>query len=380
MNNFKSKYQILITGLNLHHVLAFFEREKLNVSNLERIDNKNLRCKIDKPSFKLFKASPLSKAFNIKIERRFGFDNLFRQFLNSLGLIIGCLICLFSVLNLSSRVLAIHIVIDNHTCSNGEECIFQGENLEKLKECLKANGIYKQAPISSLPSNRELERSLMQSFKQVSGVNITVKGVHVYVDILEAKLQTIESDYRLTAEENGIVVSIDVTSGTSNVSLGDIVLKGQTLVSSSSNAPVSATIVLRSFYHESTIYNESQISYNRTGNTFTVNNLEIFNKSTTSSKTIPFSLYESETHKRFAFLNLFLPVKLSTTTYYELKAIETIVPYASMEENIKLNLTEKTRSLLPPNAEERNITFTTFQEGSRYRIDCYIETYLTIKK
>ena len=380
MNNFKSKYQILITGLNLHHVLAFFEREKLNVSNLERIDNKNLRCHIDKSSFKIFKSSPLSKAFNIKIERRFGLDNLFRQFLNSLGLIIGCLICLFSVLNLSSRVLAIHIVIDNHTCSNGEECIFQGENLEKLKESLKANGIYKQAPISSLPSNRELERSLMQSFKQVSGVNVTVKGVHVYVDILEAKLQTIESNYVLTAEENGIVVSIDVTSGTSNVALGDIVLKGQTLVSSSSNAPVSATIVLRSFFHEATIYDENQTTYKRTGKTYTKNALELFSFSSSKPYNVPFSLYESETKARYVFLNLFIPLKVVSTTYYELSAVTETIPFSSVENTLKASLTEKTRLLIPQNAEEKNVTFASFQEGSRTRLDCYIETYLTIKK
>ena len=45
----------------------------------------------------------------------------------------------------------------------------------------------------------------------------------------------------------------------------------------------------------------------------------------------------------------------------------------------KIIYEEKTKLLVPENAEIKNTTFTVKQEGSRFLLTCYIETYLTLK-
>ncbi len=380
MNKLTSKYKITIRGLNLHHVLAFFEHEKMEVLDLQRLDDKALTCVLSKKDYKKFRKAPLSSTFKISVDRTYGLDKHIKTFISNLGIVIGILICLFSVITITDRVLVIHINTQNHICTNGEECIFKEKNLEALKQALTENGVKEHVKISSLPSPRQLEQKLMLQFNQIAGVSLTQKSVHVYVDIIESKLPTTQDKYSLVAPENGIVISTNITSGNSNVKIGDIVLKGDVLVSSLDSKPVTATIVLRTFYHESVIYNENQVKYQKTGRTYNSNSISFMGLSTNSSTTPPYSLYESETNNRYAFLNMFLPIKISNTTYYELEAVDIILPFTEEETNIKEKLTDQTRLLLPSNAEEKNVTFVTYQEGTRYRVDCYIETYLTIKK
>ena len=93
-----------------------------------------------------------------------------------------------------------------------------------------------------------------------------------------------------------------------------------------------------------------------------------------------YNLYESETNYRYAFLNLFLPIKIKETIFYELKKNETIIPFEDVSETTKEDLKSLTLKQIPSTAQIINTTYSTHQEGSRTRLDCYIETHLTISK
>ena len=152
------------------------------------------------------------------------------------------------------------------------------------------------------------------------------------------------------------------------------------LTEEETNKNVVASAVIRTFYHDSIIYNELQTEYKRTGRILTKNNISLWGINFNSKTRNKYKLYESETHQRYAFLNLFLPIKIEQTVYYELEKEETTIPFQDMETLLKSDLQTKTLAIIPTNAEVKNTTYTTHQEGTRIRLDCYIETFLTITK
>lgn len=368
-----------ISGLNIHHVISYFEKEGFSLTNLNRIDEHNLEVHLKEKDYKKFKKSPLYKTFKVKKQLFSGSKLLLEKFIKNIGLFIGITCALLISINFTNKVLSVDITAPNHTCENGESCIFKGDNLLKLKEKLNFLGVTKFALISNLPNNQTVEKELVKEFKQISGVKMRVQGVHVKIDIIEAKLPATETSSALVSEVSGIVISTFVSSGKLKVKNGDMVLKGEELVEPENDLPIRASITIRTFYHEATIYDENQITYRRTGKKVTRNSLEFMSLSA-PAKGCDFNLYETTIRSSYVFYNLFIPLKVTETTYYELEKIENKVPFSEAEKSVKEKLLSSARLLLPPNAEEKNATFTTLVEGSRTRIDCYIETYLTIEK
>ncbi len=375
----KTTYNITASGLNIHHLIEALEKNNFEVSSLLRVDQKTMSFNISKQDYKKLKKLPIYSSYKFSVQKVLGAQSIFSRFLKRLGIVVGAVIVAFVCLGLGKRVLSVEINTSGHICQNEEYCIFKGENLEKLKEVLSENGIFEGAQIRSLANNRQVERTLIKTFPQISSVTISRKGVRVFVDVLESKLPASMMTGDLVASESGIVLSMDIISGVPLVKNGDIVIKGQSLVRASENVPVSAKIVLRSFFHDTTIYNENQIEYVKTGRTFTSHELSLFNHKS-EKKDAPFDLYEAKVTNEYVFYNLFLPLKSKVTTFFELEAKESVVPFEQKESDIKMSLYNKVKSALPINCEEVNTTYITYKEGPRTRVDCYIEVRLTLEK
>lgn len=379
MKSIENIYSLKIAGLNIHHILTYFENEHFEIYNVKRIDSHNLELEIKSKDLKKFKKTPLYKQYKITSRLASGYLVYLSKIVQNLGLILGVITALILSFNLTSSVLSVDIVTSPHTCENGDFCIFKEDNLKDVKNTLAELGVKMYSSLKSLPTNSVVEKELMKKYKQISGVKMSVNGVHVKIEIIEAKLPSSETSSSLIAEASGVVISTFVSSGNLKVKNGDMVLKGDVLVEPENDIPVRASIVIRTFYHEATIYEENQITYQRTGKKVTKNGMSLFGHDAVSSE-CGYSLYETEVSSRYVFYNLFLPLKVVSVTYWELEKQENTIPFSQKEQEIKDNLKQTTRELLPSNAEEKNATFTTFSEGSRTRIDCYIEAYLTIEK
>jgi len=372
-----SSYKISIKGLNIHHLISYFEKEGVFLQEVERISQKKLTCIISHRDYVKLKKSQISKSYKIRIISTYGLENISRKIISKLGLITGIIIALLTIFSTTNNVHSLHINTTNHVCQNEGSCIFNENNLKELKAELENIGIYKNAPINKLPTAKQVKKDLMLKFDQIADVSFTRKGTNVYIDILEAKLPTSIINENIISPVNGIIVSVNCSSGKQLVNPGDIILAGETLVEKT-ETPIAAEIVIRTFYHESTIYNENQITYTRTGRKKCVNSLSCFGLSFNSNPKINFELYETETHYNYAFLNFFLPVKIHETIFYELKKTEHTLPFNSVKDSLYKELEEKTKLLIPKNAEEKKTSFSIHQDNNRYRIDCYIEAYLTI--
>ncbi|MBQ3047944.1 MAG: sporulation protein YqfD, partial [Clostridia bacterium] len=294
-----------------------------------------------------------------------------------IGLIIGAITMALTTINLTSTIYSVSINTTNHVCQNGDKCIFSDNNISKLYTSLSDLGIKKGAKLNKIPPNKAIKNKLILNSPQISEVYIEQKGVYITVNILEAKLPTNDIKTDLVATHSGIVVKTDIISGEPKVKIGDIVLKGDTLIKNT-GTPANGTVVLRAFYHENAIFDEKQITYERTGKTENINNISLFGLELNSDKKSKFTLFEAEEKHKFLSVNTLLPIKLHQTTFYELRKKEETISFGLKEAEVKQTLQEKTKLLLPKNAEIKNTNFTVKQEGSRFLVTCYIETYLTL--
>lgn len=377
MNNL-NHYTIKINGLNLHYVLDFFEREKIHATKIKRQNQKSLICTLSHDEYKYFINQPLAKVYKISIIQEKGINKIFKFLALHLGIILGICLCTFSVMMFSTNIHKVIINTQNHECRNQEMCILKGEQYSHLLEFLADYGI---AAGKSLPLKtpvRDIENQLILEFDQISGATIAIKGIFVYVDIVEARLPENETSTDLVAPVSGIIVSNFVTSGKPLVKNGDIVVKGQTLAKMVDNNKIVATFEIRTFYHENLIYDQNQIKYVKTGKTATRNNISLFGLEFISSNTPNYQYYQTKIKTSYGFLNMFLPIKIQSTTYFELAEITENKPFEDVQDNLKQELYQKTLSLLDKNATERNTTYATITEGSRTRLDCFIEAIYTI--
>ena len=377
MNNL-NYYTIKISGLNLHYVLNFFEREKINATKIKRQNQKCLICTLSHDEYKYFINQSLSKAYKISIIKEKGINKFFKFTALHLGIILGICLCTFSFFIYTTKIQKVVINTQNHDCQNQEMCIFKGEQYSHLLEFLAYYGIEAGRSLPLKTSLREIENQLILEFEQISGATIKIKGIFVYVDIVEAQLPENETSKDLIAPVSGIIVSNFVTSGKSLVKNGDIVVKGQTLAKMVDNNKIVATFEIRTFYHESLIYDRNQITYVKTGKTATSNNVSLFGTKFISNNKPNYQYYQTKVKTSYGFLNMFLPIKIQSTTYFELSAITEDKPFEDVQENLKQELYQKTVILLDKNATKRNTTYATITEGSRTRLDCYIEAIYTI--
>lgn len=377
----KNKYRIYIQGLNIHHIISFFETNNYSIEDVIRHDHKSLSATILKSNYTHLKKSSIFNLYKIKIVQKFGINHSVQLLFKKSGLILGVILVFSSTIFFTNRIYKIDFNDKNHVCSNKNQCIYTSTNKQKLDQILKDSGVFINAKTNELPTNRVLEQILIKEFPQISGVSIRQKGAHLYINIVEAKLNNPDQELNLITDKNGIIISLNITNGTPNYHVGDIVTSGDVLVSSNNNKPVVAEIVLRTFYHDTIIYNENQVKYIKTGRTKTLNNLSLFGLYLNSNpKTKPYNIYESKKRTKYGFLNMFLPIQITSTTFFELKKEEKIVPYNSVSNNLKNKLTEAIKKNMPQNATIQDIHTIDFREGSRVRLDCYIEAYLTLKK
>ncbi len=366
-------YKIKISGLNLHTVLDFFERENIYARKIKRPDKNCMICTLTYGQYKFFINQPISKLYKIEILQETGFKKVFKLLTMHTGIILGIVACILSYFCFFYRIQKVVIAQENHICQNNQECIFTADNLAKLQKMLENYGLKEGKPIPFAINTKDIEHSLMLEFAQISGVTINIKGAYVFIDITEAQLPQAVISEDLTAPVSGIIISNYVTSGKCLVENGDIVTKGQTLVEKTNDHEIVAQFEIRTFYHDNLIYDQNQSRYVKTGKKITKNDISLFGIYFKSNPSINFQYYQTETASFYQSLNMLLPIKITSTTYYELAEIKDNIPYEQIQDTLKSELYQKTLNLVDTNATIRNTTYATITEGSRTRLDCYIE-------
>lgn len=215
------------------------------------------------------------KAFvSVKIIRKRGFPVLFRKYKHRYGILLGSVIFSVLLIIFSKFIWVINI--------NGNNLI---EN-EEIVECLNSLNIKEGVNVSSVNTDL-LKQQLILSCDNISWASLNVEGCVLNVNVLEFE-DSITNDNppcNLIADNDGIVVKMNIHSGNYMVTVGQTVSKGQLLVSGVNtekginNFIYSSGEVFASVPETVTLKVKKTVNYkNYTGKSNTKYALKVFNK------------------------------------------------------------------------------------------------------
>lgn len=206
-------------------------------------------------------------------------------------------------------------VIGTQTLDKTEIVEFLKDNFSKSKNAI---------------DTEEVEIKLVDKFDEISFASCAIRGQTLVVNIKEKLMpEQMYGDFSaLVAQKSGKISKINLISGTAVVEIGDIVKAGDVLVEPYTidtsgqirMVEAKAEIVAEVYNEGSVDHYESYIDVSRTGKKVEENVIKLFGLGIYSFKEdVNFAMYEVEYEEIDLSENLFLPLKMYKTIYYELE-------------------------------------------------------------
>jgi similar to stage IV sporulation protein len=109
---------------------------------------------------------------------------------------------------------------------------------EELLVYLNSTGVYSGCTIKEIDCP-QIEENIRRDFSDIGWVSAQIKGTRLIISIVETRVPVLASDKKetnlpyahITASKDGIIQSIVTRSGSPKVSVGDVVTKGDILIS-----------------------------------------------------------------------------------------------------------------------------------------------------
>ena len=297
--------------------------KKILIWNINRKNATTLYANIGIKDFKNIKGIARKTKSKIKIEKRKGIPFIINRYKKRKNFLVLFLIIVSIFVILSNYIWNIEI--------NGTETINKNEILTMLEE----NGI----KIGTLKRKIDIDKSInnirMKS-EDIAWIGITVKGTNLIVNIKEAamapKIVNENEICNIVADKTGIITKIDVQNGTAAADVGDIVTKGDILISGYIDGKYTdrryvhamGNVEAKVWYSkkEKIAYKQSTPKY--TGNTEKKYEIYINNFRINFYKTLSkFKNYDTiiENKKLIFFPNFYLPIMITKKTNREYEKI-----------------------------------------------------------
>ena len=361
-NLIKIKYE----GLNWN----YFQNQVLSLGiifyNLNKNDYKNITFSFARKDYITITKNDKLKNYKLQIVERSGFQKLKHDFMYRLGACIGFFVMLVGVFSVSRLTLNYNIY--------GTNIISKNEVVDKIEEFGIKKGAYNTF------KNEDLENYLLSNLNNVSLVSVSQKGNTICVNIKEKDSENASKNENITSNNNLIIKSIDVLSGTPLCKVGDVVTPGKDLVGAYTivdgrrvSCPAIAKISAEVWWVGSVRFESEKTILSRTGNRKTFSFVS-WNDKTLLSDSIepPYEVYEIA-HSCFDLTGNFLPLTCTKVTFYD---CEKKVIKQNLEESRDILLHES--RLLAYNKVPNYINITNEEQKIVSRgNDIFIQTYLT---
>ncbi len=339
------KCRVKIHGVNISKLFKLLKKNNIEMFGIERTDYKTIFFTVKASKLKKLFAILKNSCYTISVEKYYGTIKYLQFFKKRFGYVIGAVV-FASILILSNFFVSDVKVYGTKTISPAEILL----TLEK-------SGLKKGAILSKF-STDEICAILDKNFENISLVSVIKKGTQVVINIKEK--QTIDESFDVSkndiiATKDGKILEINVVQGTANFKQGECFKAGDILVSGSFkdihgnvvDCKAQASIKALISYETSQDYLESYTANVRTGKSITNSSFSIFGKEFLSSnKKVGFENYEVVKTEKMLFNNNFLPLKIISTTYFELE--QKLVEQSFENDKISIidNLKSKTHDLV----------------------------------
>ena len=297
---------ISIEGLNVETFINHLIRNGVYVYNVNRISNTKVELSIYRRDLKKLTKIYRSSNFDVKVKRSSGLPFIMKRIYKRKTLWIGAIISLLLLVSTSLFVTDIYI--------QAPEGIDKYAIRKELYNYGLKPGVYKENI-----DRKQIRDYIMGKFDDVAYVSINIKGTNVFVTITkkaESLKQDLDTNYcNIIAEKNGIIEKVIPRSGNAIVSNGDIVQKGNLLVTAGSTNAVPE-VWAKTFYEsrQSAKYIEEEKI--KTGNKKRVYTISLYDKEYTIRRNIGYKNYVIENKNyKFSIGDYTFPIQIKVSTF-----------------------------------------------------------------
>lgn len=221
--HFKNIVEISIQGNNIERFLNMCSFHDIKLFHIQMEEDK---CYVSIYAKDFFFLKNIVKKSNVKIRiiKKQGLFFHLKKQTKKKTFVIASFLCLF-LLWIGSHFLWGIQIEGNYTVTN-----------DLIIEFLQNQGIYYGMPLSEIPIY-DLKINLRNTYDDITWVSIYLEGTNLHISLKENDTLTFDNPQEtlpmdLIAKQDGIVDSIIVRQGTPLVKAGDVVKKGDILISS----------------------------------------------------------------------------------------------------------------------------------------------------
>lgn len=339
-------YVISIEGINIEKLLNTLIRNKINIYDVKRINSTKMEFKVDRKDFKEFKKIYRNSKFEVKVKQHIGLPFLAKRIYKYKGMWICAIISLVILMSTSLFVTDIYI--------QAPEGIDKASVRKELANAGVKPGVYKKSI-----DRKEVRDHVMSKFDDIAYVSINVKGTNIFVTVTkkdESLQQKKETNYcNVIANKDGIIEKVIPRSGNQMVNPGDIVRKGDVLVSGA-NSKSMPEVWATTYYESKQVDSYIEQRKDRTGKKKTVYTFSFYDEEFILRRNIEYKNYEIENKEyKISIGDYTFPLKIKASTFHEvnIKEIE------KDTEEVKKDLIEKAQKeleyIMPVNARLKDV-------------------------
>ena len=322
----KGYVSIKISGLFPERFINLCAKNKIPLNNIKRKTKNEITADLSVSNFKKLRKITKTTGCKVHITQKYGLRFFMHRFKKRKAFVLGIAAFFIILWSLTKFVWIIDIT--------GNENVEDNSILEYAK-----NGGLKTGMLTALVDSQKIKSYIMTNMEELSYVSVTKYGTTVYIDVREREEKREHFDKytfsNIVADQSGVVESVLVQSGTAAVKKGDVVYKGQLLVSGATDNKYlgikysnSDAVIKARVWHEKTVnipyYTEEKVPK---GNTKAKRKLKILNFSLNlfTKNKILFEKYDILSYTNYISLGKgkVLPIGVETTRYEEYKTKRT---------------------------------------------------------
>ncbi len=321
-------YIISVEGIGIERFLNHLIRNNIRVYNVNRISNTKIEFYIEREDMKSFKQAYRGSNFEVKVKQKTGIPFILKRIYKLKGMWICAVVSLMLLMMTSQFVTDIYIQVP--------EGIKKEEVKKELYNAGLRPGVYKKNI-----DRKEIRDQLMLKFDKIAYLSINVRGTNIFVTVTkkaETLKSTEESNYcNIIAEKNGIIENVIPRSGNQVINPGEIVQKGDVLISGANTKSVPE-VWATTFYEVSKSASYEDTIKKETGNKKKIYTINFYDEKYTIRRNIKYKDYAIDNKEyKLSIGNYTFPVRIKASTFSETKNVE----IKKDKEKLKKELSEK---------------------------------------
>lgn len=248
-------FEVTVSGLNQHKILQALVAFGIQIKSIKKVAHNKTVFVFDKINFEKFIKLEQLKNFEVSVKEKSKVKTLAFRLISCVGAFLGFALGFLMFFLVSLRVFDVQIACPfDHTCSNGEKCVFLEENKAEIMNYLESLGLFCGAQKKEIDA-KDIERKLAGSYPEIASAIVTIKGNYAFVELHEATLEQKDLS-RIHAKAESTIDKIVAVSGRALFGEGDNVKKGETLIQSVDGSAAVGYIVVTEKYKQSAVFDE----------------------------------------------------------------------------------------------------------------------------